>query len=370
LAPEQARGSVYVCPHTTICVSIGVAGWRGAWRLRRRVALCMCVFILLCVLVLLYVCPHTIMRPLILVHTCPHATAYVSACYCICVHILLHMVRGRGLQGACAGVPRERSICARMSVGVTGRMLLHTAIYVSSYCYMCVLIYSSPGLDGRWRHRPRRTVGVSGPTLIRAAIYVSSYCYMCVLIYSSPGLDGRWRHRPRRTVGVSGPTLIRAAIYVSSYILVQAWMTAGVTVRILLYTTICVLMLLCVLSLLCTCICVLMLLLQLLYMCPHTAISVCEYYRCLSSTQAAMTAGVTVRPSSASRSKCLYKTSTRSATETCHAQRRAKMPLGVGCAPPISRGCRTLRGPGSHGITEQRAPLAVQVPLPSLLALL
>jgi hypothetical protein len=46
------------------------------------------------------------------------------------------------------------------------------------------------------------------------------------------------------------------------------------------------------------------------------------------------------------------------------------MPQGVGCDPPISRGCLTLRGLGSRRITEQRAPLAVQVPPPSLLALL
>jgi hypothetical protein len=145
LAPEQECGCVYVCPHTHTAM---------------------------CVLVLLYVCRHTVMGPLILVHQCPHATAYVSAYYCIWC--------GDAGCRAPAQVPRERASGARMTVGVTGRILLHTAIYVSSNCYIYVLICSSPGSDERWRHRPRMTVGVTGPTLIRAAIYVFSH--------SSPGL--------------------------------------------------------------------------------------------------------------------------------------------------------------------------------------
>ena len=63
------------------------------------------------------------------------------------------------------------------------------------------------------------------------------------------------------------------AIYVSSNIVFQARMTVGVTARILMYTTICVRILLCVLLLLCMCICVLMLL-QLLYVSSY-------YYLCV-----------------------------------------------------------------------------------------
>ena len=84
------RWLLYVCPHTTICVSL---------------CYYMCVLILsvssyyyMCVLILPYVCPRT--------------AIYVSSYYYICVLILLHMSP-------------------------------HTTIYVSSYYYnyyICVLI--------------------------------------------------------------------------------------------------------------------------------------------------------------------------------------------------------------------------------------
>jgi len=61
----------------------------------------MCVLILLCVLIRLYVCPHTATCVLILQYMCPHTF--------LCVLILL-------------------SMC------------LHTTICVSLHCYMCVLI--------------------------------------------------------------------------------------------------------------------------------------------------------------------------------------------------------------------------------------
>jgi hypothetical protein len=50
----------------------------------------------ICVLILLYMCPHSIICVLIL-YMCPHTTAYVSSCYNMCPHttkcvlILLYM---------------------------------------------------------------------------------------------------------------------------------------------------------------------------------------------------------------------------------------------------------------------------------------
>ncbi len=71
----------------------------------------------ICVLILLYMCPHTTIYAssyyhicfLILLYLCPHTTIYVSSYYYICVLILVYM-------------------CS------------HTTMYVSSYCYVCVLI--------------------------------------------------------------------------------------------------------------------------------------------------------------------------------------------------------------------------------------
>ena len=76
-------------------------------------------------------------------------------------------------------------------------MCPRTAIYVSSYCYVCVLVllYMCP----------------------RTAIYVSSYCYICVLLYVCP-------HTPIYVSSCSYICVLvllymcpHTAIYVSSY---------------------------------------------------------------------------------------------------------------------------------------------------------
>ena len=56
-----------------------------------------------------YTCVRILLYVLILLHVCPHTATYVSSYCYICVLILLH-------------------VCP------------HTATYVPSYCYMCVLI--------------------------------------------------------------------------------------------------------------------------------------------------------------------------------------------------------------------------------------
>jgi hypothetical protein len=68
---------------------------------------------------------------LILLHICPHTAVYVSSYCCVCVLILLH-------------------ICP------------HTAVYVSSYCCVCVLILLC--------------------MCPHTAVYVSSYCCTSVAI--------------------------------------------------------------------------------------------------------------------------------------------------------------------------------------------
>ena len=96
----------------------------------------------------------------ILLHMCPHTTIYVSAYYCvyICVLILLVCVdRREGLVDLVTPgtllhmCPHTVSSYCCSSVAAVAAMLQqhylcvrilcpHTAIYVSSYCYVCVLM--------------------------------------------------------------------------------------------------------------------------------------------------------------------------------------------------------------------------------------
>ena len=77
---------IYTCPQTTfICF--------------RKLLYVSCEYFHVCVLILLYMCPHT--------------TIYVSSCYYLCVLILLYM-------------------CPRTAI--------YVLICVSSYCCICVLI--------------------------------------------------------------------------------------------------------------------------------------------------------------------------------------------------------------------------------------
>jgi hypothetical protein len=99
---------LYMCPHTPICVLIPYCFT--------------CVFILyICVLILLYVSSYCYICVLIFLYVC-------SYCY-ICVLILLY-------------VSSYCYICARILL----YMCPHTALYVSPYYFMCVfiLLYMCP----------------------------------------------------------------------------------------------------------------------------------------------------------------------------------------------------------------------------------
>ena len=74
-------------------------------------------------------------------HMCRHTATYVSSYCYICVLILLYMcphtatyvLKGVDRQACCA-----RKLCVRILLLLY--MCLHTAVYVSSYSYTCVLI--------------------------------------------------------------------------------------------------------------------------------------------------------------------------------------------------------------------------------------
>jgi hypothetical protein len=80
-----------------------------------------CVLILLCVLILVYLCPAE-SSVLSLLHMCPH-TIYVSAYCYVCAHTSIYV--------SCRVGPR---VPATPACYVCVRLL-----HVSSYCYMCVL---------------------------------------------------------------------------------------------------------------------------------------------------------------------------------------------------------------------------------------
>jgi hypothetical protein len=92
---------LYLCPHTTTYVSAYVPSVLIAAVDPTGV----CYFTV-CVLILLYVCPHTTICVLMLLHTCPHTCRVCS--------LLLSTQRVR--------------LCPRTTVGL------------SAYCYICVLI--------------------------------------------------------------------------------------------------------------------------------------------------------------------------------------------------------------------------------------
>jgi hypothetical protein len=117
---------LYMCPHTTIHVSSYYY---------------ICALIHLCVLILLYMCPHTPIYVSSFYYICPHtiymllyvssylsqlrcsSVAAVSSYYCICVLILLFMC--------------PHTYHTSMCVLILLYMCPHTTICVSSYYYMC-----------------------------------------------------------------------------------------------------------------------------------------------------------------------------------------------------------------------------------------
>jgi hypothetical protein len=137
----------------------------------------------ICVLILLHMCPHTIIYV-------SSDTTYVSAYYYICVRILLNM-------------------CPHTYY----YMWPHTTTYVSSYHaslplgYICVICVRIPSLLALGIYMCPHTT----------AIYVSSYYYMCVLILLCK--RSLLLHMcPHTTTQVSSPTTYVPSYYdVSSY---------------------------------------------------------------------------------------------------------------------------------------------------------
>jgi hypothetical protein len=138
---------------------------------------------------------------------CPHTTIYVSSYCYICVLILLYM-------------------CP------------HTAIYVSSYFYICVLIllYMCPHTEnlepafGSLQVPPTSAIcllyvssyyNICVLILLymcpHTAIYVSSYCYICVLILRTSCTRILLCIRPHTTIYVSSYSEPRALVYYYVY---------------------------------------------------------------------------------------------------------------------------------------------------------
>jgi hypothetical protein len=91
---------------------------------------------------------------------CPHTAKYVSSYYYICVLMLLYM---RLVQAA----PRCRGVYAYICVRILLYTCPHTTIYVSSYYYICVL-------------SKQRLVAE-----VYTLIYVSAYCVLILLYMRS-----------------------------------------------------------------------------------------------------------------------------------------------------------------------------------------
>jgi hypothetical protein len=130
-------------------------------------------------------CPHTTICVLIQLYMCPHTTTFLSSYYCI------------GVRHTTINVPSYYYICP------------HPTIYVSSYYYLCVLVLAhSPllktlsrmllsGLSAILLYMCPHTTASSYYCIcariplpvfayccifVLILMYVSSYCYICVCI--------------------------------------------------------------------------------------------------------------------------------------------------------------------------------------------
>jgi flagellar biosynthesis/type III secretory pathway ATPase len=130
---------------------------------------------------------------------CPYAAMYVSSCSYICVLILLYICPHTGIYA---------SSCCYICVLVLAYMRPHAPVCVLVLLYVC--------LRSRVRHwlhavasytNVRNSVLISAPSTSSsfARIYVSVYCYICVLIHECA------QQRPHTCL------YRHTAIYVSSY---------------------------------------------------------------------------------------------------------------------------------------------------------
>jgi hypothetical protein len=137
----------------------------------------------ICVLVLLYMCPHTCCSSVAaLLQLCPRTAVYVSSCCYMCVLILLHICV-LILQDMCPHTGVSLSSCCCIFVRMLLYLCRHTAVHVSACCYMCphaatcvlIVLYM----------RPHTTIhihtGYGAPFTMSVLImlYVSSYYIHC-----------------------------------------------------------------------------------------------------------------------------------------------------------------------------------------------
>jgi hypothetical protein len=147
---------LYVCPHTTTCVLIPVVEACGCTKhtsacvsIRQHTSAYVSIpvvevcggnasNILLCVLILLYMCPHTVVCVLILLYMCPHTTIYVSAYYCIGVLILLcvliPVVETCGVKLVAMHTPPPRTpLCSALSLSLCLPVCVQRPVFDNKY---------------------------------------------------------------------------------------------------------------------------------------------------------------------------------------------------------------------------------------------
>ncbi len=149
---------LYVCPHTTMCPLVVSSATSIIWT-RWCSFVSASRYYYICVLILLYMCPHTAMCPLVVSSAksiiWTRWYSFISASRYL---ILLHMC------------PDTTIFVSHMDALMQLRQRLkvpHTTTYVSWYYYICV----SYG---------RADAASSAPP--GTTIYVSSYIYICALI--------------------------------------------------------------------------------------------------------------------------------------------------------------------------------------------
>ena len=117
-----------------------------------------CVLMLLCVLILLYMCPHTAMYVSSYYYVCPHTTIcvlvllYVSSCYFIYVLILLHTcphtctyVSSYACPERRAARPDRRKRYIRLRIRyIRMRRRMHTSPHTRSRDLTAATLYTSP----------------------------------------------------------------------------------------------------------------------------------------------------------------------------------------------------------------------------------
>ena len=186
----------------------------------------MCAYATVCVLILLYMCPHSATHVSSCYSMCPHTAIYVSS---VAANMPGHIYSSMRTHSAIF-VSSYYSYYYRSYI--YSSMRTHSAVYVSSYYsyYYRSSVFSSSTLSTatKWRRLHPRTTPKTTRLKVRSSptIYVFSYCYMCVLIllynYICVLLIRRrllaWRYGVALPDMCPHPTMCpRTRIYESSY---------------------------------------------------------------------------------------------------------------------------------------------------------